>query len=105
MADCPATSPGIGRPGSKSRPITGACATLWTEPLAATFAFSAGCSRELVQLWDVAIEHRLMHVETLAYMLHQLSPERKFVRVSDGPVPAVPHAVPGSWRFRRAPQS
>jgi ergothioneine biosynthesis protein EgtB len=26
---------------------------------------------------NVAIEHRLMHAETLAYMLHQLSPERK----------------------------
>ena len=28
-------------------------------------------------LLNVAIEHRLMHAETLAYMLHQLSPERK----------------------------
>jgi len=28
---------------------------------------------------NVAIEHRLMHAETLAYMLHQLSPDRKFV--------------------------
>src|SRR5271166_1723511 len=28
-------------------------------------------------LLNVAIEHRLMHVETLAYMLHQLSPEHK----------------------------
>src|SRR6266851_10196976 len=26
---------------------------------------------------EVAVEHRLMHAETLAYMLHQLSPERK----------------------------
>jgi len=26
---------------------------------------------------NVAIEHRLMHAETLAYMLHQLGPERK----------------------------
>jgi ergothioneine biosynthesis protein EgtB len=26
---------------------------------------------------NVAIEHRLMHAETLAYMLHQLSPDRK----------------------------
>ena len=26
---------------------------------------------------NVAIEHRLMHAETLAYMLHQLTPERK----------------------------
>ncbi len=28
-------------------------------------------------LLEVAIEHRLMHAETLAYMLHQLPPERK----------------------------
>jgi ergothioneine biosynthesis protein EgtB len=28
---------------------------------------------------NVAIEHRLMHAETLAYMLHQLSPDRKIV--------------------------
>jgi iron(II)-dependent oxidoreductase len=28
-------------------------------------------------LLDVAIEHRLMHVETLAYMLHQLPPDMK----------------------------
>jgi gamma-glutamyl hercynylcysteine S-oxide synthase len=28
-------------------------------------------------LLNVAIEHRLMHAETLAYMLHQLPPERK----------------------------
>jgi ergothioneine biosynthesis protein EgtB len=27
---------------------------------------------------NVAIEHRLMHAETLAYMLHQLTPEQKF---------------------------
>ena len=29
------------------------------------------------QIWRVAIEHRLMHAETLAYMLHNLPPERK----------------------------
>src|SRR6266852_2947588 len=29
------------------------------------------------QLWHVAIEHRLMHAETLAYMLHNLDPQRK----------------------------
>ncbi len=31
-------------------------------------------------LLNVAIEHRLMHVETLAYMLHQLPLDRKFRR-------------------------
>jgi ergothioneine biosynthesis protein EgtB len=34
---------------------------------------------------NVAIEHRLMHAETLAYMLHQLSPERKIAPRSDHP--------------------
>src|SRR5712671_5186323 len=29
------------------------------------------------QTWHVAIEHRLMHAETLAYMLHNLDPQRK----------------------------
>jgi iron(II)-dependent oxidoreductase len=29
------------------------------------------------QLWNVAIEHRLMHAETLAYMLHQVPVEKK----------------------------
>jgi hypothetical protein len=29
------------------------------------------------QIWRVAIEHRLMHAETLAYMWHNLPPERK----------------------------
>ena len=29
-------------------------------------------------LWNVAIEHRLMHAETLAYLLHQLPVEKKF---------------------------
>src|SRR5271163_1219370 len=28
-------------------------------------------------LWNVAIEHRLMHAETLAYLLHQLPVDRK----------------------------
>jgi iron(II)-dependent oxidoreductase len=32
------------------------------------------------RLLDVAIEHRLMHAETLCYMLHQLPVERKFGR-------------------------
>jgi len=32
---------------------------------------------ELNTLLNVAIEHRLMHVETLAYMLHQLAHEKK----------------------------
>ncbi|HET6175425.1 MAG TPA: SUMF1/EgtB/PvdO family nonheme iron enzyme [Candidatus Sulfotelmatobacter sp.] len=40
-------------------------------------------------LINVAIEHRLMHVETLAYMLHQLPYDRK-VRYADSPLPVPP---------------
>src|SRR5579864_1883647 len=40
-------------------------------------------------LLNVAIEHRLMHVETLAYMLHQLPLERKVPETHD-PVLLVP---------------
>jgi ergothioneine biosynthesis protein EgtB len=39
------------------------------------------------RLLDVAIEHRLMHAETLCYMLHQLPIERKYPR-RDVPLPA-----------------
>jgi gamma-glutamyl hercynylcysteine S-oxide synthase len=38
---------------------------------------------------NVAIEHRLMHVETLAYMLHQLPLDRKTMQVQ-AEVPATP---------------
>ena len=41
-------------------------------------------SFELTRLLNVAIEHRLMHVETLAYMLHQL-PHDKKIREHSGP--------------------
>jgi len=37
-------------------------------------------------LLNVAIEHRLMHVETLAYMLHQLPLERKVPQPATAPV-------------------
>jgi iron(II)-dependent oxidoreductase len=40
------------------------------------------------RLLDVAIEHRLMHAETLCYMLHQLPLERKFGRPHASPPPA-----------------
>ena len=39
------------------------------------------------RLLEVAIEHRLMHVETLCYMLHQLPLDRKFVQHSPAPIP------------------
>jgi gamma-glutamyl hercynylcysteine S-oxide synthase len=34
------------------------------------------------QLWNVAIEHRLMHAETLAYMLHQMPVDTKIPQKS-----------------------
>ena len=40
---------------------------------------------ESAKLFHVAIEHRLMHVETLAYMLHQLPLDRKIVQPADPP--------------------
>jgi iron(II)-dependent oxidoreductase len=43
------------------------------------------------RLLDVAIEHRLMHTETLCYMLHQLPVERKFSRPDLPPPPAQPN--------------
>ncbi|HEX9637691.1 MAG TPA: SUMF1/EgtB/PvdO family nonheme iron enzyme [Acidobacteriota bacterium] len=39
---------------------------------------------------EVAIEHRLMHAETLAYMLHQLPPEQKIAPPADAPLAAAP---------------
>jgi len=44
------------------------------------------------RLLDVAIEHRLMHVETLCYMLHQLPLDRKFT-LAQAPPPSPPAHV------------
>lgn len=41
-------------------------------------------------LLNVAIEHRLMHVETLAYMLHQLPLDRKIPQPHPSPIPTAP---------------
>ena len=43
-------------------------------------------SAETEQLLEVAIEHRLMHAETLSYLLHQLPLDRKF-HEPDSPEP------------------
>src|SRR5215469_5016165 len=48
-------------------------------------------------LLNVAVEHRLMHVETLAYMLHQLPLERKVPQTDAAclaPSPLTPTTVP-----------
>jgi gamma-glutamyl hercynylcysteine S-oxide synthase len=50
----------------------------------------------LTTLLNVAIEHRLMHAETLAYMLHQLPLDRKVCQTEAlraTTPPAVPHSV------------
>ena len=47
-------------------------------------------------IFHIAIEHRLMHAETLLYLLHQLPPEKKVVQpiVPELPAsPAQPHTV------------
>jgi iron(II)-dependent oxidoreductase len=46
-------------------------------------------SAETELLLEVAIEHRLMHAETLAYLLHQIPLDRKF-RQTDQPIPSAP---------------
>ena len=45
---------------------------------------------EIARLLHVAIEHRLMHAETLAYMLHQLPTDRKIPRQNSPEPPASP---------------
>jgi ergothioneine biosynthesis protein EgtB len=47
----------------------------------------------LTTLLNVAVEHRLMHVETLSYMLHQLPLSMK-LRQTDSPQPHVQPAIP-----------
>jgi ergothioneine biosynthesis protein EgtB len=54
-------------------------------------SFDAGAQRDgfaLDTLLNVAIEHRLMHVETLAYMLHQLPLDHKVKQAATPLLPA-----------------
>jgi len=48
---------------------------------------------------NVAIEHRLMHAETLAYMLHQLTAERKIAPRSHHPLGSPPPGPPIAARM------
>src|ERR1700730_13357824 len=59
--------------------------------IARTLANPSEGHPQLLSMLEVAIEHRLMHAETLAYMLHQLPADRK--------VPAPKEAV---WKTARA---
>lgn len=64
--------------------------------LASSLDSRAENSADSQQLLEVAIEHRLMHAETLSYLLHQLPLDRKFYE-SDSPEPppqeVKPHMV------------
>jgi iron(II)-dependent oxidoreductase len=58
------------------------------EFLSARMADSRERRSKIAQLLHVAIEHRLMHAETLAYMLHRLPIERKYPSQSHPPASA-----------------
>ena len=66
--------------------------------LAASFDPSTERPLETRRLLHVAVEHRLMHVETLAYMLHQLPYDRKFLR-PESPVPQASSVTPRMVRI------
>jgi iron(II)-dependent oxidoreductase len=53
------------------------------ESLASGLSDSISSEFSLPTLLNVAIEHRLMHAETLAYMLHQLPLEKKILRTTE----------------------
>ncbi len=61
------------------------------EAIARTLANPSEGHPLLSQMLEVAIEHRLMHAETLAYMLHQLPADRK-IRAVKEPVWKTPRA-------------
>jgi ergothioneine biosynthesis protein EgtB len=66
------------------------------DALRAAAAEDPGLARlEHGRLLEVAIEHRLMHAETLCYMLHQLPVERKLGRPALPPPPAPSPAAAG----------
>jgi len=52
---------------------------------------------------NVAIEHRLMHAETLAYMLHQLSTEHKIVPRDYRPIGSLRSRLPIATRMIEIP--
>ncbi len=59
--------------------------------LAASLESRSTTFAETTQLLEVAIEHRLMHAETLSYLLHQMPLDRKFHH-ADSPAPLPPQA-------------
>jgi iron(II)-dependent oxidoreductase len=63
------------------------------EQLSASLDSRSENSAESWQLLEVAIEHRLMHAETLSYLLHQLPLDRKF-HEADPPEPPAQELKP-----------
>jgi gamma-glutamyl hercynylcysteine S-oxide synthase len=53
---------------------------------------------------NAAIEHRLMHAETLAYMLHQLTPDKKIAPHSYRPISSHPPRPPIANRMVDIPE-
>jgi len=68
------------------------------ERLAASFDPKTERAAETARLLNVAIEHRLMHAETLAYMLHQLPLDRKIPQL-DQPAPVGSPVKPRMMRI------
>jgi len=71
--------------------------------LAAVRAYVTRVRQELDRRWDLlpeerlltALEHRWMHAETLAYLLHALAPELKRAPAQRPPRPTLPAPQPG----------
>jgi ergothioneine biosynthesis protein EgtB len=70
--------------------------------LHAPLADGRSCEFPAELLLNVAIEHRLMHAETLAYMLHQLPLDRK-VRGMRDTEPLAPYATPTMLEIPEGP--
>ena len=90
-SDQPSDWPSI----SEVREYVGKIRSMLDEKLDEALADSVPPSRDgfpLSTLLNVAIEHRLMHAETLAYMLHQL-PVSKKVPQPESPNPATSPAI------------
>lgn len=87
--DRPEDWPAIGEVRNYVAQVRGAIDEALEERLTGNESFGA----DLTPLLEVAIEHRLMHAETLAYMLHQLPIDRK-IRPPAIPEVVVAPAVP-----------
>src|ERR1700690_4282290 len=91
--DVPADWPRRARVDAYNRRLRGAL----DERLASSRDSFAEPDAQMARLLNVAIEHRLMHAETLAYMLHQLPIDRKIPH-ADSPAPAAMRVEPRMLR-------